>query len=190
MDGVSGGQYALFQKGCYPATHTSCDGYEKEGRKGCLVICGDEMSNPTIEPDTVRRVTGETLETAIPIETVLEMAQKQWEVIFFFSHTNYYDSDTQEQVFAWWKQRLGARAIHLYSPDDVAVQTAIVAGLLNGSVASLEEGIARAAAAGTPSATIDRVRRALAAFAASIGKAGTVEGVDPGPNTRRRASRI
>lgn len=174
----------------WAATHTSCDGYEKDGRKGYLVICGDEMSNPTLDPATVQRVTGETLETALPFESVLAMAQQQWEVIFFFSHTDHYDRRTQEQVFAWWQARLGERAIHLYSPDDVAVQTAIVTGLLDGSVASLEEGIARAAAAGTPSATIDRVRRALAAFAASIGKAGTVEGVEPDPNTRRRASRV
>jgi len=172
------------------ATHTACDCFEKEGRKGYLIIAGDEMSNARLGQDVVRRVTGETLENDLTFDEIIRMAEEKWKVIFFYSHSNFYREHEQTRVFEWWKSKLGHLAIHLYDPEDLAVQTAIVTGLLDGSVISLDDGLTRLASVGTSAQIIDRVRRALSAFAASLDLNRPVEGVPAATGKKRRASRL
>lgn len=140
------------------------------------------MANSALAPETVRQVTGDDMESSLTFEQILDMAREKWEVIFFYSHTGFYP-DGPATVFPWWQRHLGDRAIHLYDPDDVGVQIAMVTGLLDGSVASLDDGLARLAAIGTKKKTIDRVGRALAPLAASLGK-GTVAAT-PAPKAGR-----
>lgn len=171
-------------------THTVCDCFEKDGRKGYLVIAGDEMSNTRLNREVVRQVTGETLEYNLTFDEVLRMAEEKWKMIFFYSHSDSYTDQDQIRAFEWWKSKLGHHAIHLYDPDDLAAQTALVTGLLDGSVTGLDDGLTKLASVGTSAKIIDRVRRALSAFAASLDNSRPVEGVPVATGEKRRASRL
>lgn len=65
----------------FASRHTSCDAYEKRGKKGTLITIGDEPTLKSISPEEIKEIFGETPEeTVLTASSLLEEARKTWDV--------------------------------------------------------------------------------------------------------------
>ncbi len=111
LTGNGGGTYhESYELGLYfMARHTAHDHMDKRGRKGHLFIIGDEHAYADVGADEVKSVIGDTLESDITLEEILEEAQEMYHVFFVIPNmTSYYDDKNLEK---WWVQRLGQQNV-------------------------------------------------------------------------------
>lgn len=185
--GGSGSYEEAYELGMYwAATRPVMDSLELRGKKGYLFIIGDEMPSPSVKAYGVKAVIGDTIDHDIPTEDVLKMAQEKFHVFFFDANTGSYPGVTR--IFNRWQKLLGPNAIRMENHFDFPELQGVVLGLMEGTIASLDEGAARLAAHGTKADVIKRVVAALTPFAASLSGDDTV--VAPAPKRRGATARL
>lgn len=101
--GNSGESYLLAWY--FASRHTSCDAFEKRGKKGTLITIGDEPTLKSIESGDIQKIFGERPEeTTLTASTLLEEARRTWEVY----HINCIDwSGKDQRTQNTWKDYLG-----------------------------------------------------------------------------------
>lgn len=161
LGGGGGAQGSLYGHETYGdvlywvATHTSIDCFEKRGRKGTLVLIGDEEPYSTIEREAVKRVIGDDLQEDLPLERVIEMAQEKYNVIKICVETPGYNRGSLPQ----WQKLLGEHAIYLDDPNIVcefiAAQIAAFEGHDQDSISAALSG------SGLSKHDLDKVTKAL-----------------------------
>jgi len=186
--GGSGPCEEAYELGLYwAATRPVMDSFERHGKKGYLFVIGDEKPSPSVKKAGVRKIIGDNIDDDIPTELVLKMAQEKFHVFFIHANSGSYGSESG--VFKRWQQLLGPNAIRMDNHFDFPELQGVILGLMEGTIASLNDGAARLAANGTKKDVIDRVVAALAPFAASL-SGDDVAVVPASPRRRAAATRL
>lgn len=140
LEGNGGGQKSeSYDLATYfVAHHTATDAWEKRGRKGYLIIIGDEMNKPRLKARHIMDVLGEEIGEDIDVPALYREVQERWETFFILPRqTSYYDD---RQVNEHWRSLLGERLLRLEEPEGVCDLIALTIGLLEDSI-DLDEGL-------------------------------------------------
>ncbi len=151
----------------WAATHTSIDCYEKRGKKGYLILIGDESPYPETEAALVKQVIGDDLEADIPLKKVIEMAQEKYNVIKICVETPSFP----QGMLKVWQEYLGEQAVFLDDPkivcEFIAAQIAAYEGHDQDSISAALSGT------GISKNDLDKVTKAL--IPSSTGGPGLVK---------------
>lgn len=127
LDGGGGGQifesYGLVHY--FAAKHTSCDAFEKRGKKGYLFTMGDEASWP-VRRSEIQAIFDFDPGQDFTMEQVVAMAQEKWEVYHLRNLDGSYA--TSSEVRDFWAKLLGERVINV---DNSALVCEVIAGIIH-----------------------------------------------------------
>jgi hypothetical protein len=178
LEGGGGGGNESYELAMFfAARHTDLDCVKKRARRGYLFLTGDEPPNPVVSAAQVKHILGDQLKADLPVREIIEETQRAYEPFFLIP-----DLDRAKNIERGWRDLLGDRVIAMESPDDTSYVAAGLVSLLEGAVPSLDALLQRFAAAGVAQERAQAVARAVAPFAASIGKDGA-----PAPTLRGAA---
>lgn len=161
--GGGGQQTESYELAMYTmARHTSCDCYEKRGKKGYLFLIGDEMAYSRVKKHEVEKLIGRELEEDIPLASIIDELREKW-VVFFLIPVN--ASNGRDPVIKdFWVSHFGQNTIMLEDSEAVCESIAMAIGLAEGAI-DLDEGATHLKDIGTDSKTVATVSRALAGYA-------------------------
>lgn len=129
-----GGTYQeSYQNALYYFAHrTSCDAFEKRGKKGYLFLIGDEMAYERSTKKELDDLMGDGAQKDATLEEIMAAVKEKWEVFFIIPKgTNHY-SDPRLKEF--WTKYLGQNVIMLEDPEAVCETIGLAIGLLEGTV--------------------------------------------------------
>lgn len=114
------------------ANHTSCDCWEKRGKKGYLFLIGDEKPYPHATKDELARVFGDSVQANIMTEEIVRQASEKWEIFFIMPQgTSHYG---QTWLRERWEKLLNPQhVLVLDSAEAVCEVIGLTIGLLEGS---------------------------------------------------------
>jgi hypothetical protein len=106
----------------FAANHTSCDNFEKRGKKGFLFTMGDDAYPKTLTSRELSNIFGDKIEGAseLTMNEVLTQTSREWEIFHLclkqgsnMSSSWYADGGTEEtnRVLDEWTNLIGERAI-------------------------------------------------------------------------------
>jgi hypothetical protein len=94
----------------YAAGHMiQTDAYEKRGKKGVLLIIGDEAAYNYLEPKHAKKFLGVRLEEKMSIEDIVLKAKEMWEIYLLRPGNTAYES--RQDVIDFWRRLLGAERV-------------------------------------------------------------------------------
>jgi hypothetical protein len=133
LEGNGGGTYEeSYQNALYYAGHrTSCDCFEKRGKKGYLFLIGDEKAYGRSTKAELEDLMGVTVQGDVTLDEIMAAAKEKWEVFFIIpSGTNHYGDP---QLLAFWRKHLGQNVIELKDPEAICETIGAAIGLYEGS---------------------------------------------------------
>lgn len=143
LEGGGGGQFSESYElaFAYFGTRTSIDCWEKRGQKGYLFISGDECAHPTISAKDLTHILGVPTERDMPIEEAIKAAAEKYHLFFVVpGGTSYFH---EPALYEHWNRLLGAeRVIQLEDPALICETVGLAIGLTEGTVKTLDDGIA------------------------------------------------
>lgn len=104
--------------------HVDFDAWDKRGKKGYIFTIGNDGCPSVLHASHVKEFIGDTLEADIPIDKLLEMVNRRWEVFHIHLKDGYY---TEDVAIESWRKVLGERLIIL---DDVTQITKVIVSTL------------------------------------------------------------
>lgn len=134
LEGGGGGQQTeSYELALYfLARKTSADCFEKRGERGYAFIIGDEMPYSKVKKREVEAVFGDHLSKDIPLEQILEEAQRKWEIYFVLPNMTHYYND--QRILDCWQSLLGQHVLRLEDPAAISELIASTIGLAQGAV--------------------------------------------------------
>jgi len=134
LEGNGGGQHhESYQNALYYFAHrTSCDAWEKRGRKGYLFLIGDEMAFASSKKEEIKDLMGVDVEADVPFKEILAAAREKWEVFFILPGGTSYWNDPRTSGF--WKDALGENFIRMEDPHAICEVIGATIGLCEGKV--------------------------------------------------------
>lgn len=111
-EGGGGNQFESYPLAWYfAANHTSCDNFEKRGKKGFLFTLGDDSFPKYLSREEIKRIFGEDIEKdAMPIQEVLSQVERKWEVFHLMLEQGWCMQNNRYPKEEWTRL-LGERAI-------------------------------------------------------------------------------
>lgn len=106
----------------FGANHTSCDNFEKRGKKGFLFTMGDDSYPKTLNGDELKRIFGDKIEGAskLTMNEILTQAGREWEIFHLCLKQGWNMSglgwgnvpgEEENRIVGDWTKLLGERAI-------------------------------------------------------------------------------
>ncbi len=164
--GGGGGNHESYELGMYlAARHTSLDCWEKRGHRGYFFMTGDENPYLRISKEQVKGLVGDELDDDVPIERIVEELSVAFEPFFLVP-----DPGRGKRCAKVWRDLLGDHVIQLESPEDTVPASAVLVGLAEGVLASVEEAAERLRADGLSRERVGAIVRAVTPYAASLPK--------------------
>lgn len=134
LEGAGGGTYEeSYQNAMYYMAHrTSCDAFEKRGKKGYLFLIGDEKAYPRSTKAELDALIGDGAQSDASLKDIVAACQEKWNVFFVIPKgTNHYDDP---QLVQFWADLIGAQnVIKLENPEAVCETIGLTIGLMEGS---------------------------------------------------------
>lgn len=171
--------------------HSRLDSVTKRGKKGYLILTGDESPHPTVPRDEIKRYIDDDVERDLTIEEVVAMARQWYEVYFFHVRTG--AAEMQGSLGVWQKLLGEQYVIPTQGLEDISEQIALLVARLEGTVGSYAEGMDLLRAAGADPDAVARAGSALVPFEAHANSVATVadsEGSLPEPATSSGTKRL
>jgi hypothetical protein len=154
----------------WAAKHTKMDCMIKRGKKGYLFLIGDESYYPQVSKDQIKEIIGDDVQSDIPIEDCLEMAQENFEVFRISVASGSYHDGTNGP----WKKLMGQRAIYLQDSDLVCEYIAAHIATLEGVDGdNIRKGLTAAGLSSSAYNTIEKSLVPVGAGGGTIAKVGT-----------------
>lgn len=172
LEGGGGGQntesyeLALY----FLAEHTDTDAWVKRKKRGYLIMTGDELPYPSVSRHQVEALIGDALDEDIPVEAVVAALQERFEPFFLIP-----DQARRERCERRWRDLLGDHVICLHAPDDTCWAAAGLIALAEHSFDDLPAFADHLVGSGLDRSRVGGLVRALAPFAASIGRVGSAD---------------
>jgi hypothetical protein len=179
--GGGGGNHESYELALYYlARHAELD-CNKDGRLGYLFIIGDERVYGKVSRGQVSRYIGDSLQEDIPTADIVAEAQAKFNVFYLFaSQAMYHPAEvlngTDGSGACYWRNLLGENAIILEDAAAVCETIGLAIGLLEGTAADLDAGMADLGDAGMDAAAIAAAGKALVSVAGGSGTVATVDG--------------
>lgn len=151
------------------AEHTRLDSLDKRGKKGYLILIGDERPHTTITRKEVEKHIGDNLEADLSIEEVVAKAQEKYEVFMFLVNNS---TARSQGSLAVWQKLLGKdNVIVTEGLDNISEQVAMTVAVLEGVLDDVDDAVSLLTDAG---ASLDAARKAGSAIEPLIGNVGVV----------------
>lgn len=163
LEGGGGGQKTeSYEIGFYAASRlTSCDCYEKRGKKGYLFSIGDEMPYGMVNRNELMSIFGSAPQEDLSCEEALNEAKEKFNCFHIIPKGSSHFNDSV--VLSTWDRLFEGKVFKLDKPEATAELIAVVIGLSEGTT-SLEEALA-AVADKRGQELAEAVRRAIEPFA-------------------------
>ena len=159
------------------ARHSRLDSLQKRGRKGYLLLTGDELPLPRITREEVKRYIGDELQQDLTIEQVVAEVKRSYDVYFFHYMTG---AARMQNSLPTWQRLLGAdHVIPLESLDTVAEQMAMLVASREGVTDSVEETAALLVGEGADPSAVQAAGKVMARYVGGRTPAGQVSGTLP-----------
>lgn len=120
----------------FAARHTAIDCHEKRKRRGYFFMTGDEVFFMRLLPATVDQVIGDTIPAEIGIEALTDELAERYRPFFLIPDPARAKSDGTETS---WRLLLGDCVIVLGAPEDTAAAAALLVGICEGQLRSVED---------------------------------------------------
>jgi len=134
LEGNGGGTYEeSYQNALYYFAHrTSCDAWEKRGKKGYLFLIGDEMPYPCSTKREIDKLIGDGPQSDVSLDEIVKAVLEKWNVFFIIPKgTQHYDDPRLRER---WSDLLGAQhVIMLEDPEAVCETIGVAIGLCEGT---------------------------------------------------------
>ncbi len=134
LEGGGGGTYEeSYQNAMYYFAHrTSCDAWEKRGKKGYLFLIGDEMPYPRSTKRELQKLIGDGAQDDVTLEEIVKATLEKWVVFFIIPKgTQHFDDPKLRQR---WGDLIGPQnVIMLTTPDAVCETIGLAIGLCEGT---------------------------------------------------------
>jgi hypothetical protein len=151
--------------------HSKLDSFDKRGKKGYLILTGDELPLPRVTKEEVSRYIDDDLQGDLTIEQVVEEAKKSYDIYFFHYMTG---SARVQNSLPTWQRLLGVdHVVPLESLDTVAEQIAMLVARLEGVVDTIDAAAELLLSEGADTDAVRRASKAMSIFDGHAG--GTVE---------------
>jgi len=132
--GGGGNKQESYQNALYYMAHrTRCDAWEKRGKKGHLVLIGDEMAFNRSTKEELEALIGDGVQVDVSFDDIMKAALRMWNVYFILpGGTSYYDDPEIEE---FWKTHVGQNFIRMEDPEAICETIGLAIGLNEGTVA-------------------------------------------------------
>src|SRR5271166_399556 len=134
LEGQGGGSYQeSYQNALYFFGHrTSCDAFEKRGKKGYLFLIGDEMPYSRSSETELRALIADTIEVGATIEQIIAAVTEKWEVFFIIPKGTSHFSDPE--LFNHWANLLSPQHVmKLEDPAAICETIGLTIGVCEGT---------------------------------------------------------
>lgn len=134
LEGSGGGTYEeSYQNAMYFMAHrTSCDAWEKRGKKGYLFLIGDEMAYSRSTKAELNALIGDGAQKDATLEEIVEAVKEKWNVFFIIPKGTSHYNDPRLKNF--WTDLIGGQnVIMLENPEAVCETIGLAIGLLEGT---------------------------------------------------------
>ena len=176
LEGGGGGQQTeSYELAMYfMSRHAVLDCFNKRGQKGYLFISGDELPYPAVKASEVKRIIGETIQSDIPTEKILEELRDKFEVFWIVPEEGSYFHNPE--VMDPLKKMFGQNLLVLHDANDVCELIAATIGVAEGY--DIHDVAATLKDIGADAGSVDNATTALTAYAASaaVTKGASVTG--------------
>ena len=178
LEGSGGGSFEeSYQNAMYFFAHrTSCDAWEKRGKKGYLFLIGDETAYPRSTKAELSALIGDGAQGDASLESIVAAVKERWDVFFIIPKgTSHYDEPKLE---AFWKKHLGQNVIKLEDPNAICEVIGAAIGICEGTTTSdalaadLKDVGARDSIVHVATASVDAIAKDRAL--ANVGTGGTL----------------
>ncbi len=175
LEGSGGGSYEeSYQNAMYYMAHrTSCDAWEKRGKKGYLFLIGDEKAYGRSTKAELSELIGDGAQGDATLEDIVAAVKEKWDVFFIIPKgTSHYGDPALEQF--WAKHLNPQHVIKLDDPKAVCETIGLAIGLLEGTVTG-DGMVGDLKEIGTDAAVVHATTAGLDALAksTSLAKTGT-----------------
>lgn len=142
------------------ANFSRLDSLRKRGKKGYLILTGDECPLPFVTRAEIKRYIGEDVQADVPIADVVEQAKQSYNIFFFLVDNG---AAKQQGSLKVWSKLLGQNnVIVVQDLESISEQIALLLAQEEALVDSLDSGVAMLVAEG---ANFDDARAASTALA-------------------------
>jgi len=134
LEGQGGGSYQeSYQNAMYFFAHrTSCDAFEKRGKKGYLFLVGDEMPYSKSSASELQTLIADDIKDGVTIERIVASCQEKWEVFFIIPSGTSHFSDPE--LFDHWAKLIGAQHVmKLEDPAAICETIGLTVGVCEGT---------------------------------------------------------
>jgi hypothetical protein len=162
LEGGGGGQNTeSYELAFYTAAqHTSIDCFDRRKVKGYLFMTGDELPYPAVSRHQVSAIFDEKLDEDIPIEEAIAAAAESYHLFFLIP-----DLRRRDRCEKRWRQLLGDGVIVLEDPQDTCAVAALIVGLTEGRIKTLDHAAELLKVQGQMPERIGAILRAVSPYA-------------------------
>jgi hypothetical protein len=111
----------------FMARRTAADCWDKRGKRGYIIIVGDEKAYRRVSRREVAAVIGDTLQADIPFEEILAEVLERWDVYYIMPGEASHAGDNEVRDF--WREALGQNFIEVPDTDAIPETIALTVGL-------------------------------------------------------------
>lgn len=173
------------------ANYTSLDSLKKRGKKGYLILIGDERPLPMVTREEIKRYIDGDVQGDLTIDEVVAQALESFEIFFFLVKNRTAEMQGSE---AEWKRLLGDQnVIVTQGLDTISEQIALLIARLEGTIDDLDAGMDILVAEGASADDVRRAGQALVPLDTHVGTSvatATTSGSLPTPATAGTSQRL
>jgi hypothetical protein len=163
--GGGGGMSESYELALYfMARRTAADCWDKRGKRGYMIIVGDEMAYRRVSRREVASFIGDTIQADIPFEEILAEVTERWDGYYIMPGEAGHAGHPEVRDF--WRGALGQNFIEVGATDAIPETIALTIGIAEGTT-DLDAGLTDLGDVGSAAGTV--VGNALAPLAASGG---------------------
>jgi hypothetical protein len=157
----------------FMSRHAVMDCFNKRGQKGYLFISGDELPYPAVKASEVKRIIGDTIQSDIPTEKILEELRDKFEVFWVMPEQGSYSDDSS--VMDPLRKMFGQNLLLLKDANDICELIAATVGVAEGyDIHDVSKALKDI---GADSVSVEHATSALTKYAASaVTKAASLTG--------------
>ncbi len=174
------------------ARHSELDCLTKRGKKGYLIITGDECPLPYITREEVKYYIGDDIPNDLTIEEVVAEVSRFYDVYFF--HYKNATAVAQGSLKVWQRLLGEDHVVPVQGLDTISEQMAMLIARLEGVVDSLDEAAQLLLAAGADPTAVRRASQAMVPFERHIGAVAPATSTgrlpEPGDGTNHTTRRL
>ncbi len=136
LEGSGGGSYEeSYQNALYFFAHrTSCDAFEKRGKKGYLFLIGDEKAYSRSTKAELAALIGDGAQGDASLDDIMTAVKEKWDVFFIIPKGTSHWGDPVLKNF--WKKYLGQNVIELEDPSAICEVIGATIGICEGTATS------------------------------------------------------